>query len=78
MGPTSSKSLTAILCRVVLDSRFQFRPEMPNQTLQRPCEGFSEGTNGVTLNLLGNLLEHVDFAGTSLPLFEAFHNLHSP
>ena len=35
-------------------------------------------TDGVTFNLLGELLEHVDFALASLALFEALHDLFAP
>jgi len=34
--------------------------------------------NSVTLDLLGEFLHHVDFAGTGLTLFESVHDLLGP
>jgi hypothetical protein len=63
---------------VVEHPLLQLWPEVSNQTLQGPCERLSESTDSVALDLLGQLLQHVDLADAALALLESVHDLVGP
>ena len=51
---------------------------MSDETLNRPGEGLAQSADGVALNLLGEFLEHVDFALLGNAIFETLHHLQGP
>jgi hypothetical protein len=76
--PSTSKCGSTVLLSESLYPGLELWPEMPDETLQRPCERLAERADGVSLNLLGQLLEHVDLALPRLALGESVHNLVCP
>ena len=76
--PSTRQRLTTVLQAVVLYPGLKLRPEMPDETLERPCESLAQRADGVALNLLGQLLEHVDLTLAGLALVEAVHDLMGP
>jgi hypothetical protein len=63
---------------VRLDSCLKLGPEVSDQTLDGPSESLTESANGVSLNLLGELLHHVNLTLASSSLLEAVHDLLGP
>ena len=51
---------------------------MPDEALQRPSKRLTQSADSVTLNLLGQLLEHVDLTLAGLAFVKAVHNLVGP
>jgi hypothetical protein len=78
MVPSTSKGLTTMLLRELLDTSLKLRSEVSDKTLNRPGEGLSQSANSVTLNLLGELLEHVNLTLTGLTLLKSLHHLLCP
>jgi hypothetical protein len=78
MRPPACKRLAAVLRLESLYPRLQLGPEMPNQSLQGPRKRLAERANRVSLDLLGKLLEHINFALAGLALLEAVHDLVRP
>jgi hypothetical protein len=76
--PSTSKCGAAVLLGEALYPGLELWPEMPDQTLQRPCERLAQRANGVSLHLLGQLLEHVDLTLPCLALGESVHDLVRP
>ena len=75
---TSIRRLSTDLLLVLLNASLKFRAEVTDKTLDRPGESLTQGTDSVTLNLLGEFLEHVDFALLGDTGFETLHHLHGP
>src|ERR1700730_12353735 len=50
------------IARVFVDAPLDFRTEMPQQALHRPGSTVAERANGVTLDLLCDLHQHIDLA----------------
>jgi hypothetical protein len=76
--PAAGESLaTGLLC-VRLDPCLKLGPEVSDQTLNGPGESLTESADGVTLDLLGELLHHVDLTRPSGSLLEAVHDLLGP
>jgi hypothetical protein len=78
VSPATSQRLATVLQSIVLYPGLELRAEVPDETLQRPSKRLSERANSVALNLLGELLKHVDFALARLALVEAVHDLVGP
>lgn len=78
MLPATGERLAAVVPCVLLNPRLKLRPEVPDQTLDGPGEGLAEGADGVALNLLGELLHHVDLALARGAGLEAVHDLLGP
>jgi len=93
--PSTSKSLTTVLTRELLDTSLKLRSEVSDKTLNRPGESLTQSwkdcqykvlldiggkhtANSVTLNLLGEFLEHVNLTLTSLTILESLHHLLCP
>jgi hypothetical protein len=74
---TSERLATTLLC-VRLDPSLKLGPEVSDQTLDGPGEGLAESANSVTLDLLGELLHHVNLALTGSAHLEAVHDLLGP
>jgi len=74
---TSERLATALLC-VLLNPSLKLGPEVSDQTLDGPGESLAKSTNGVALDLLGELLHHVDLALAGSALLEAVHDLLGP
>ena len=55
-------------------SVLQLRPEVSDQTLDWPGSSISQSTDGVTLDLLGQLPDHVDLLGLGVALGEPPHH----
>ena len=47
---------------ILVDALFDFRTEIADQSLNRPCSRVAERADRVALDLLGHLLQHVDLA----------------
>lgn len=52
--------------------------EVPQQTLNRPSGSISQRANGVSLNLLGQLLKHLNLPLVSPSNDKAIHHLLEP
>lgn len=78
MVPATGKCLATLLLAVVGNSGLELGPEMPDETLDGPCKGLTQSADGVTLDLLGKFLHHVDFTSPGLTLFETLHDLVGP
>lgn len=76
--PATGERLAARLLCVGLDSCLKLGPEVSDQTLDGPCESLAESANGVTLDLLGELLHHVNLTLAGSTLLEALHDLLGP
>src|SRR5262249_61628765 len=50
------------LARIFLDTLFDLMTEMRDQALDRPRRRIAQRADGVTLDLLGDLKQHVDLA----------------
>jgi len=78
MIPSTSQSLTTILSRELLDASLKLRSEMSDETLDGPGKSLSQSADSVALNLLGELLEHVNLTLTGLTILESLHHLLRP
>ena len=63
---------------MVLDTGLKLGAEVADQTLDGPGESLSQSTDGVALDLLGELLHHVNLASAGLALLETVHDLLGP
>lgn len=59
-------------------SLLQLRSEVADETLDRPGESLAKSADGVALDLLRELLEHVDLALARIALFQTLHDLVGP
>jgi len=66
------------LLPVFADTLLQLGSEVADQTLDGPGESLTQGTDGVALDLLGQLLEHVDLTLAGVAGLHALHHLHGP
>src|SRR6202161_3134244 len=48
--------------RILVDAPLDLAPDVPQLTLYRPGGAVAEGADGVALDLLGHLEQHVDLA----------------
>lgn len=78
MPTTSVRSVSTNLLRVLPDAGLQLGAEVTDQTLDGPGKGLTQSADGVTLDLLGQLLEHVDLTLAGLTLLHTLHHLHGP
>lgn len=76
--PAARKCLTASLFRMTRDARLQLRPEMPNQPLNRPRKSLAQRTDRVSLDLLSQLLHHINLPRARRALLKSLHNLLRP
>jgi hypothetical protein len=76
--PATSEGSVAQLLLVLLDAGLQLGAEVTDQTLDGPGEGLTQSANSVTLNLLGELLEHVDLTLAGVANLHALHHLLGP
>jgi hypothetical protein len=76
--PATSKCFTTLCLGVVLDTGLKLGAEVTDQTLDGPGKGLTQSADGVALDLLGELLHHVDFTSAGLALLETVHDLLSP
>jgi hypothetical protein len=76
--PATSKCLTTLCLGVVLDTGLELGTEVADQTLDGPGEGLAQSANGVALDLLGELLHHIDLTSAGLALLETVHDLLGP
>jgi len=74
---TGERLTTALLC-VLLNSGLKLRPEVSDQTLDGPGESLTKSANGVALDLLGELLHHVDLTLAGGAHLETVHDLLGP
>src|SRR5471032_417956 len=58
------------------DAALHFRPEVPDQSLDRPRRAVGERANRVTLNLLGDVVQRIDLLDARVTRDHAFH--HAP
>jgi len=67
-----------VLLRVLLDAGLKLGPEVPDEALDGPRERLAQRADGVSLDLLGQLQEHVDLALARLAALQALHDLRGP
>src|SRR3546814_21055934 len=75
--PRSTRTYT--LCpytTLFRSTAFDFRAEMLEQPLDRPCGGVAERTDGVAFDLLGDVEQSVDLADVGVAGAQPLH--HSP
>ena len=63
---------------VLLNSSLEFGTEVADETLDGPGEGLTQCADGVTLDLLGEFLEHVDLTFLGVAGLETLHHLQGP
>src|SRR5262245_65795741 len=56
------RALAVGIGTVAVDPLFDHVTEMPDQALHRPGSGIAQGTDGVALDLIGHVEQHVDLA----------------
>ena len=78
MHPSTRQRLTSLLLRLAPNSRLQLGPEVTNQALQRPSKRLAQCTNRMALDLLRQLLQHIDLSFPAEALLEAMHDLVGP
>ena len=76
--PATSERLATLCLGVILDASLELGTEVTDQTLDRPGKGLTQSADSVALDLLGELLHHVDFTSAGLALLEAVHDLLGP
>merc|ERR1711959_551650 len=74
----SSLSSNLLLVGKLVDSRLDFRAEVSNQTLHRPRCGISEGTDGVTFDLLRDFVQHINLLDPCVTHSHLFHHGEEP
>lgn len=78
MVPATGKCLTTLGLGVVCNAGLELGAEVTDQTLDGPGESLTKSANGVALDLLGELLHHVNLTSAGLTLLEAVHDLLGP
>ena len=78
MLPSTGQRLPALSLSRRTDSFLQLRPEVTDQTLDRPSEGLAERADGVALDLLRKLLQHINLPFASETTLKAVHDLIRP
>src|SRR3546814_18468655 len=58
---------------ILADTAFDFRAEMLDQHLDRPCGGVAERTDGVAFDLLGDVEQSVDLADVGVADAQPLH-----
>lgn len=76
--PATGVRVCAELLLVLPDSGLEFGSEVTDETLDGPGESLTQRTDSVTLNLLGQFLEHVDLACLGIAGLETLHHLQGP
>mmetsp|Transcript_19209 Transcript_19209/g.34218 ORF Transcript_19209/g.34218 Transcript_19209/m.34218 type:complete len:476 (-) Transcript_19209:63-1490(-) len=72
-----SLSRNALLCRLT-DAVFHDGPHVADEALDGPSGGVTEGADGVALDLLGDLPQHVDLLHPGVALLHAQHDVVQP
>jgi len=67
-----------VLSFVSVNSILDFVSEGSYQTLNWPGSGVTQSANGMTLNLVRELLKHVDFGEVSVAKFHALEHVYHP
>jgi len=63
---------------VTVDAVLDLVAETSNQTLDGPSGGVAQSTDGVTFDLVGEFLKHVDFSEVGIALLHAFEHIDHP
>src|SRR3546814_13080121 len=63
---------------ILADTAFDFRAEMLDQPLDRPCGGVAERTDGVAFDLLGDVEQSVDLADVGVAGAQPLHHAPHP
>mmetsp|Transcript_10680 Transcript_10680/g.18814 ORF Transcript_10680/g.18814 Transcript_10680/m.18814 type:complete len:468 (-) Transcript_10680:308-1711(-) len=64
--------------RWIVNSLFDIRLEMSQQSLNGPCGGITQGTDGLSLDLSGDFFQHWDFSLVGVALFHADQDIFQP
>jgi hypothetical protein len=67
-----------VLCVVLVDTILDLVAVVSDETLDWPGSGIAQGADGVTLDLLGELPQHVDLGVVSLANFHALERVGQP
>jgi hypothetical protein len=67
-----------VLSFIVIDSIFHFISEMPDETLYWPCCCVTQSTDGVTFDLKGKFLKHVDFTEVGISILNSLKQVSHP
>jgi hypothetical protein len=76
--PATSECLATLCLGVVLNTGLELGTEVADQTLDGPGKGLTQSADGVALDLLGELLHHIDLTSAGLALLETVHDLLGP
>src|SRR5512144_2361446 len=57
---------------VLANSAFELRPEVPDQSLDRPGGGIAQRADGMPVDLAGDLIQHVDLFAPRPTVAHAF------
>src|SRR3546814_19784833 len=63
---------------ILADTAFDFRAEMLDQPLDRPCGGVAERTDGAAFDLLGDVEQSVDLADVGVAGAQPRHHAQHP
>jgi hypothetical protein len=63
---------------VIVNTVFDFSSERSDQSLNWPSCGVAQCTNRVTFDLVGQLLQHVDFRKISIAKLHSFKHIDHP
>ena len=67
-----------MLSFVCVDAILHLATELPDETLYGPGSGVAQSANGVSLDLIGQLLEHVDLGEVGVALLHALEHVDHP
>lgn len=77
LGPATERRL-AVALGELSDLGLDLGAEVTHETLDGPRGGLTEGTDGVALDLLGELEDHVDLTALGLASVQTVHHLQQP
>jgi len=67
-----------VLCSVAVDSVLHFSSECLDESLNRPGSSITKSADSVTLNLVGEFFEHVDFSEIGITLLDSLEDVNHP
>src|SRR5690606_2222172 len=74
---TDVAALNSVVC-IFINPLFNFRTEITDQALNRPCSSITQSADRMTFNLFGDVQKHVNFTLLCIALDHAFHHTPHP
>ena len=78
VGDKLSDIVLRMLCLKAVDSILHFSAEILDETLNGPSSGITERANGVSLNLIGELFQHINLSEVSITLLNTSKEVDHP